>query len=83
MNNNKNKETQLKLEREIWLFEQWLSAMAGQTGDTQERIRQAYKECIVHRQLELAKLKELSDELTSSDTGSHSAETRVPEVSAC
>lgn len=56
MNNNNNQEQIQKLEREIWLFEQWLSGLSGQTGDTQERIRHAYKECITSRKLELAKL---------------------------
>lgn len=54
-NNNKNEHIQ-KLEREIWLFEQWLSGLEGQPGDTQERIRRAYRECITSRKLELAKL---------------------------
>lgn len=83
MNNNKNKDTQLKLEREIWLFEQWLSGMAGQTGDTQERIRQAYKDCIIHRQLELAKLQTQDESPIDTDACTEQSETFVPEVSVC
>jgi len=56
MNNNNNDEHIQKLEREIWLFEQWLGGLEGQSGDTQDRIRHAYKECITARKLELAKL---------------------------
>ncbi len=56
MNNNNNNEHIHKLEREIWLFEQWLQSMEGQPGETQERIRHAYKECITSRKLELARL---------------------------
>ena len=55
--NNNNKDEQIhKLEREIWLFEQWLISIEGQEGDTQTRIRHAYKECITSRKLALAKL---------------------------
>ena len=54
--NNKNKEQTSKLTREIWLFEQWLSSLDGQQGDTQERIRSAYRECIASRQAELLTL---------------------------
>jgi len=56
MNNNNNQEHIQKLEREIWLFEQWLTSLEGQAGDTQDRIRHAYRECITSRKLELAKL---------------------------
>jgi hypothetical protein len=56
MNNNNNDEQIHKLEREIWLFEQWLTSIQGQEGETQTRIRHAYKECITSRKLELAKL---------------------------
>ena len=56
MNNNNKNEQIHKLEREIWLFEQWLNSIDGQDGDTQARIRHAYKECIASRKLELVKL---------------------------
>ncbi|MEY8203927.1 MAG: hypothetical protein RPR40_02535, partial [Bermanella sp.] len=56
MNNNKNKEQTSKLSREIWLFEQWLSSLEGQQGDTQERIRSAYRDCIASRKAELLAL---------------------------
>lgn len=61
--NNNNKDEQIhKLEREIWLFEQWLQSIDGQEGDTQSRIRHAYKECITSRKVELAKLLSLQDD---------------------
>ncbi len=54
MQNKKNKnELEDKLTREIWLFEQWLSSIEGQPGDTQERIRLAYRECIDSRKSQL------------------------------
>ncbi len=56
MNNNKNNTLKDSLEREIWLFEQWLSSIEGQPGDTQARIRKAYRECIMARKLKLAAL---------------------------
>jgi len=56
MNNNNNKEQTSKLTREIWLFEQWLSSLDGQQGDTQERIRSAYRDCIASRKAELSVL---------------------------
>ena len=63
MNNNKNKEQSSKLTREIWLFEQWLSAIEDQAGDTQNRIKVAYQECIVIRKMKLDTLvKELETE---------------------
>jgi hypothetical protein len=55
---NKNKEQSSKLTREIWLFEQWLSSLEGQPGETQERIRCAYRECIISRKAELNTLAE-------------------------
>ena len=43
--NNNNKDEQIhKLEREIWLFEQWLTAIDEQDSDTQKRIKVAYQE---------------------------------------
>ncbi len=60
--NNKNKEQSSKLTREIWLFEQWLSSLEGQPGETQERIRSAYRECIVSRK---AELNSLTDQVSS------------------
>jgi hypothetical protein len=61
--NNNNKDEQIhKLEREIWLFEQWLQSIDGQEGDTQSRIRHAYKECITSRRVELAKLLSAQDD---------------------
>jgi peptidoglycan hydrolase CwlO-like protein len=62
MNNNNKNEQIHKLEREIWLFEQWLQSIDGQVGETQTRIRHAYKECITSRKLELAKLQSHQDE---------------------
>ena len=53
MNNKNNNELESKLTREIWLFEQWLASIEGQPGDTQERIRIAYRECIEARKSEL------------------------------
>ncbi|MGR6870885.1 hypothetical protein ACU6U9_00935 [Pseudomonas sp. HK3] len=69
MNNNNKNEQIHKLEREIWLFEQWLQSIDGQVGDTQARIRHAYKECITSRKLELAKL------LSNQDDVAHSQQT--------
>ncbi|NVK36425.1 MAG: hypothetical protein HWE18_00750 [Gammaproteobacteria bacterium] len=67
MNNNNNDEHIHKLEREIWLFEQWLQSMEGQPGETQERIRHAYKECITSRKLELARLQSHQSSPLQSD----------------
>ena len=50
MNNN---DKISKLEREIWLFQQWSQDMQGQEGATQQRILKAYQECIEARQQEL------------------------------
>jgi hypothetical protein len=61
MDNNNNKDLISKLEREIWLFEQWLTAIDNQDGDTQKRIKVAYQECIVARK---AKLDELESQLS-------------------
>lgn len=52
-----------KLNREIWLFEQWLQgadqvSLAPVDG-VQEKIRQAYRDSIVSRKLELAKFEGL------------------------
>ncbi len=54
---NNNNELKQKLEREIWLFEQWLVSIEGEQGETQNRIREAYEECIEHR-------KQMLDDLT-------------------
>lgn len=62
MENNKNKELINKLEREIWLFQQWLNAIDDQQNDTQQRIQAAYQECITARQQQLDTLY-LQDEL--------------------
>jgi hypothetical protein len=62
MDNNNNKELIAKLEREIWLFEQWLAAIDGQVAGTQKRIKVAYQECIASRQ---AKVFELASQLKS------------------
>jgi len=65
MNNNNNNEQIDKLEREIWLFQQWLKAIDDQQDETQTRIQRAYKECIDAR---MAKLSELESEgLAASD----------------
>ncbi len=56
MNNKNNSELKNKLGREIWLFEQWLSSIDGEAGETQERIRSAYEECIRIRQNQLDEL---------------------------
>lgn len=53
---NKNNELISKLEREIWLFEQWLAGIAGETDDTHARIRDAYQECIRVRKAQLQAL---------------------------
>lgn len=55
MNNN---DKISKLEREIWLFEQWSQDMQGQEGPTQQRILQAYQECIQVRRQELKALQQ-------------------------
>jgi len=62
MDNNNNKDLIAKLEREIWLFEQWLTAIDEQDSDTQKRIKVAYQECIVSRK---AKLDELESQIFS------------------
>lgn len=62
MDNNNNKDLIAKLEREIWLFEQWLTAIDEQDSDTQKRIKVAYQECIVSRK---AKLDELESQVFS------------------
>ncbi len=56
MNNNNKHEDVSKLTREIWLFEQWLKSIEGQSGETQQRIRKAYEECIAARKAELKAL---------------------------
>ena len=48
-----NEELTSKLEREIWLFEQWLTSIEGQQGETHARIRAAYEECIAIRRAQL------------------------------
>ncbi len=53
---DKNQELTQKLEREIWLFEQWLTSLDGQQGETQERIREAYEDCIQTRRKQLNEL---------------------------
>ena len=52
-----------KLQREIWLFEQWLQgadqvSLAPVEG-VQDKIRQAYRESIISRKLELAKFESM------------------------
>lgn len=56
MDNNNNNDLIAKLEREIWLFEQWLAAVDEQAGETQKRIKVAYQECIASRQAQLFEL---------------------------
>lgn len=51
-----NEELTSKLEREIWLFEQWLNSIEGQQGDTHARIKAAYQECIATRRAQLRDL---------------------------
>ena len=65
MNNNNNNEQIHKLEREIWLFQQWLKAIDDQQDETQTRIQRAYKECIDARMAKLAELE--SEGLAASD----------------
>lgn len=60
-----NQELTHKLEREIWLFEQWLTSLQGQEGETQQRIRAAYEECINVRRQQLLELKN-ADRYTES-----------------
>lgn len=55
---NKNNELISKLEREIWLFEQWLAGIRGETDETHQRIREAYVECIRVRRAQLMQLHE-------------------------
>jgi len=64
MDNNNNKDVRRKLEREIWLFEQWLNALDDLTSETQLRIKQAYEECIASRR---AKLDRLDDNIPTLD----------------
>ena len=66
MNNNKNKELVDKLEREIWLFQQWLSAMDSELNETQQRIQTAYQECIIAREKELNQLLQAESASTES-----------------
>jgi Zn-finger domain-containing protein len=63
-----------KLEREIWLFEQWLISIEGQEGETQERIRHAYKECITSRKLALAKLQANQAEMANESLLRHASQ---------
>ncbi len=63
-NNNKNEHVS-KLTREIWLFEQWLSSIEGQPGETQQRIRKAYEECISTRKAQLFELQASFNPLAS------------------
>lgn len=65
MNNNNNNELIDKLEREIWLFQQWLKSIDDQQDETQVRIQRAYKECIDVRMEKLAQLE--SEALGVSD----------------
>ena len=65
MNNNNNNELIDKLEREIWLFQQWLKAIDDQQDETQARIQRAYKECIDVRMEKLVELE--SEALVASD----------------
>ena len=65
MNNNNNNELIDKLEREIWLFQQWLKAIDDQQDETQARIQRAYKECIDVRMEKLVELE--SEALGVSD----------------
>ena len=74
MNNNNKHEQIHKLEREIWLFEQWLQSIDGQEGDTQTRIRHAYKECITSRKIELAKLLSAQDDAGAGNAHKSSQE---------
>jgi len=53
---NKNNERIDKLEREIWLFEQWSEAIHDLDSPTQQRIYQAYQECIASRRQALQEL---------------------------
>jgi hypothetical protein len=53
---NNNKEQIAKLEREVWLFEQWLAAIDGQAAGTQKLIKVAYQECIASRKAMVAEL---------------------------
>jgi UDP-3-O-acyl-N-acetylglucosamine deacetylase len=53
---NNNKELFAKLEREVWLFEQWEAAIIEPAGETQMRIKVAYQECIVSRQAKIVEL---------------------------
>ena len=53
---NQKEELTQKLEREIWLFEQWLASIEGEEGETHKRIRLAYQECIATRRAKLAEL---------------------------
>ena len=45
-----------RLQREIWLFQQWLQSVSDEKGETAQRIAQAYQQCIDLRRRELSKL---------------------------
>ena len=53
-----------RLEREIWLFQQWLQSVSDEQGETAQRIADAYQQCIDLRKRELRKLlgEDVSDE---------------------
>ena len=68
-----NEELTSKLEREIWLFEQWLTSIEGQQGETHARIRAAYEECIDIRRTQLAQIELSKNEHITSELLTESA----------
>lgn len=70
MDNNNNKDVIEKLEREIWLFEQWLAAIENQSGETQKRIKVAYQECISSRKAKLYEIEQCAraEQIKSRDS---------------
>jgi hypothetical protein len=65
---NNNKELIEKLEREVWLFQQWEAAIDEPAGGTQMRIKVAYQECIASRQVKIAELQSQKNTRSTTPT---------------
>jgi hypothetical protein len=65
---NNNKELIEKLEREVWLFQQWEAAIDEPAGETQMRIKVAYQECIASRQVRIAELQSQKNTISTAPT---------------
>ncbi|MFT6154946.1 MAG: hypothetical protein ACJAYK_003065 [Crocinitomicaceae bacterium] len=75
---NNIKELIEKLEREVWLFEQWEAAIVEPVGETQMRIKVAYQECIVSRQTKIVELQ--SQEKNKSAVLNHNIQFKAAKV---